>query len=107
MLQCTISRIECALVDRPRSTPQLRGGAPPLETQNYETTVLGCLQEHQVKKLQRLLTQEFEDHRPAIEARDNSTMYAELQHAASLVSDVLCTLASIGFGVQENFDPKP
>jgi hypothetical protein len=36
--------------------------------------------------MQALLSKKFEEHRPRLEARDNTTTYAELQHAASVVS---------------------
>jgi hypothetical protein len=35
--------------------------------------------------MQALLSKKFEEHRPSLEARDNTTTYAELQHAASVV----------------------
>jgi hypothetical protein len=42
-------------------------------------------QERHIRRLQKALSSEYESFRAEIDERDNSTTYAELQHAASLV----------------------
>lgn len=51
---------------------------------HFTAPFFGCVQEQHIRHLQQL-TRKFDERRPEIEARDNSTTVAELQHAASLV----------------------
>jgi hypothetical protein len=71
-----------------------------------------------IKLLQNAVSDEFESHRPQIEARDNSTSHAELRYAVALVRhlggkeggvhcSVLCTLCSLlCFDLQPEFPLK-